>query len=111
MINKAPETLHAFRTGSIRNAEYTKPYMHNGVFKTLEEVIDFYDVGGGHGRKMVVDNQTLAGDSLKLSASDKKELLAFINSLNEEIIFEAPPASLPVSSDKVLNNRRVGGQY
>jgi cytochrome c peroxidase len=111
LINRAPETLNAFRTGSIRNAKYTKPYMHNGVFKSLDEVIDFYDVGGGQGKKMAVDNQTLAGDSLKLSASDKKELLAFIYSLNEEIIFEAPPASLPVSSDKSLNNRKPGGQY
>ena len=51
LINKAPETLHAFRTGSIRNAQYTKPYMHNGVFKTLDEVIDFYDVGGGLGKE------------------------------------------------------------
>jgi cytochrome c peroxidase len=111
MVNKAPETLHAFRTGSIRNAKFTKPYMHNGVFKTMEEVIDFYDAGGGMGKKMSVDNQTLSGDSLKLSTSDKKELMAFIYSLNEEIIFEAPPASLPASSNKLLNNRRIGGQY
>ena len=46
-INPANETKAAFRTGSIRNAAFTKPYMHNGVFKTLEEVIDFYDAGGG----------------------------------------------------------------
>ena len=111
MVNKAPETLHAFRTGSIRNAEYTKPYMHNGVFKTLEEVIDFYDVGGGLGKKMIVDNQTLSGDSLKLSPSDKRELLAFIYSLNENIIFEEPPTALPASSDKALNKRKVGGDY
>ena len=111
MINKAPETLHAFRTGSIRNAEYTKPYMHNGVFKSLEEVIDFYDVGGGQGKKLVVDNQTLPGDSLHLTRSEKKELLAFIYSLNEDIIFEEPPASLPPSSDKALNNRKPGGEY
>ena len=111
MINKAPETLHAFRTGSIRNAEYTKPYMHNGVFKSLEEVIDFYDVGGGQGKKLVVDNQTLPGDSLHLTLSEKKDLLAFIYSLNEDIIFEEPPASLPVSTDKALNNRKPGGVY
>lgn len=111
MINKAPETLHAFRTGSIRNAEYTGPYMHNGVFKTLKEVIDFYDVGGGQGKKLVVDNQTLPGDSLKLSSTEKADLLAFIHSLNEEIIFEPPPQSLPVSSDKTLNSRKVGGEY
>jgi len=111
MINKAPETLHAFRTGSIRNAVYTKPYMHNGVFKSLEEVIDFYDVGGGQGKKLVVDNQTLPGDSLHLTRTEKKELLAFIYSLNEDIIFEEPPASLPPSTDKALNNRKPGGEY
>jgi cytochrome c peroxidase len=111
LINPAPETLHAFRTGSIRNAQYTKPYMHNGVFQTLEEVIDFYDSGGGQGKKMVVNNQTLSGDSLKLTEKQKKDLLAFIYSLNEEIIFEEPPLSLPSSSEKALNNRKVGGEY
>ncbi len=111
MINKAPETMHAFRTGSIRNAEYTKPYMHNGVFRSLEEVIDFYDVGGGQGKKLIVDNQSLPGDSLHLTVSEKKELLAFIYSLNEDIIFEEPPASLPPSTDKALNNRKPGGEY
>jgi cytochrome c peroxidase len=111
MINKAPETLHAFRTGSIRNAQYTGPYMHNGVFKTLEEVIDFYNVGGGQGKKLAVDNQTLSRDSLKLSPIEKIDLIAFIHSLNEKIIFEDPPISLPLSSEKTLNLRKVGGQY
>jgi cytochrome c peroxidase len=111
LVNRAPETLHAFRTGSIRNAEYTKPYMHNGVFKTLDEVIDFYDVGGGRGKKIAVDNQTLSTDSLKLTSAEKKDLLAFIYSLNEDIIFEEPPVSLPHSSEESLNQRKVGGQY
>jgi cytochrome c peroxidase len=111
LINQAPETLHAFRTGSIRNAIYTKPYMHNGVFKSLKEVIDFYDAGGGQGKKMTVENQTLSGDSLKLNPADKKDLLTFMYSLNEEIIFEEPPAVLPASSDKNLNKRKPGGEY
>ena len=111
VINNAPETMHAFRTGSIRNAQYTKPYMHNGVFKTLEEVIEFYDAGGGQGKKMKVDNQTLSADSLKLTVADKKDLLTFMYSLNEAIIFEEPPVALPASSDKSLNNRKLGGEY
>ena len=41
--------LFAFKTPTLRNIELTAPYMHNGVFKTLEEVVDFYDGGGGHG--------------------------------------------------------------
>ena len=111
LINPAPETLNAFRTGTIRNAQFTKPYMHNGVFNSLEEVIDFYDAGGGTGKKMTVGNQTLSGDSLKLNNTEKKELIAFIHSLNEKIIFEDPPVALPSSSEKALNKRLVGGEY
>jgi cytochrome c peroxidase len=111
LVNPASETLNAFRTGSIRNAQYTRPYMHNGVFNTLEEVIDFYNAGGGSGKNLPVANQTLSGDSLKLSVTEKKQLIAFIHSLNEDIIFENPPTALPLSSDKQLNKRKVGGQY
>ena len=85
--------------------------MHNGVFQTLEQVIDLYDAGGGAGRKLAVDNQTLSTDSLKLNKTEKSELIAFIKSLNENIIFEAPPPTLPASSNKELNRRRVGGEY
>ncbi len=110
-INAAKETAHAFRTGTIRNAEKTKPYMHNGVFATLEQVIDFYDAGGGSGKGLVVENQTLSADSLHLSANEKKQLLAFIYSLTEHVVFEVAPAQLPVSSIAVLNKRKVGGTY
>ena len=85
--------------------------MHNGVFQTLDQVIDIYDAGGGVGKKLVVDNQTLSTDSLKLSKEEKSNLIAFIHSLNENVIFEAPPAALPASSNKSLNNRKVGGEY
>ncbi|MBS1773497.1 MAG: cytochrome C peroxidase [Bacteroidetes bacterium] len=110
-INPANETMMAFRTGSIRNTEHTAPYMHNGVFRTMEEVIDFYDAGGGIGHGLKIDNQTLSSDSLKLNKTEKKNLLAFIRSLNENIPFEAPPATLPQSKNKALNNRKIGGEY
>jgi cytochrome c peroxidase len=110
-INPANETFDAFRTGSIRNAQFTKPYMHNGVFKTLNEVIDFYDAGGGVGKGLNVPNQTLETDSLHLTQQDKKDLLAFIFSLNENVIFENPPATLPLSKNEELNTRKIGGEY
>ena len=110
-INPANETFDAFRTGTIRNAQFTKPYMHNGVFKTLDEVIDFYDAGGGAGKGLNVPNQTLESDSLHLTEQDKKDLLAFIFSLSENVIFENPPASLPLSKNAELNLRKVGGEY
>jgi cytochrome c peroxidase len=110
-INPSSETLNAFRTGTVRNSAYTKPYMHNGVFTTLEEVIDFYDAGGGAGRGLNVSNQTLSSDSLHLSIEEKKYLIAFIQSLNENIQFEEAPKELPLSINKQLNTRKVGGTY
>jgi cytochrome c peroxidase len=110
-INPAPQTMNAFRTGSIRNAAFTKPYMHNGVFNTLDEVISFYNAGGGVGKGLKISNQTLSADSLKLSKTEKETLKAFINSLNENIKFEDAPGALPISKDKNLNNRKVGGEY
>lgn len=110
-VNPANETMNAFRTNTIRNSALTKPYMHNGIFQTLEQVIDLYDAGGGAGKKLSVSNQTLSSDSLKLSKEEKIDLVAFIRSLNENIIFEQAPSKLPSSSKKELNKRKVGGEY
>ncbi len=110
-INPVAQTMNAFRTGSIRNAAFTKPYMHNGIFNSIDEVISFYDAGGATGKGLPVRNQTLSGDSLKLSKLEKEELTAFLHSLNENIKFEAAPSTLPVSKNNSLNDRKVGGEY
>jgi cytochrome c peroxidase len=73
---------HAFKTPTVRNAGRTAPYMHNGVFSTLEQVVDFYDHGGGVGEGERLDNQTLPTDSLHLSGEEKKALAAFLRSLD-----------------------------
>ncbi len=110
-VHAAMETKNAFRTPTIRNSAFTKPYMHNGSFKTLEEVIDFYNAGGGAGKGIDVSNQTLSADSLRLTKQEKTQLIAFLNSLTENIPFETPPQNLPLSKDKTLNRRKVGGEY
>ncbi len=110
-VHPVPEMRNAFRTPTVRNIQFTKPYMHNGVFNTLEQVIDFYDGGGGQGRGLDVPNQTLSADSLKLSAEEKEALISFMMSLNEEVVFDDPPSGLPASGDKSLNSRKVGGEF
>ena len=85
--------------------------MHNGVFSTMDEVIDFYDKGGGVGRKLVVENQTLDTAPLQLTSDEKSNLLAFLKSLDENITFDKPPKALPSSSIRSLNKRKVGGEY
>jgi len=110
-VHSSNETKQAFRTGNIRNIERTKPYMHNGVFSNLNQVLDFYDGGGGIGHGFVINNQTLSSDSLHLSKLDKEKLMYFFKSLNEDIPLDMLPEKLPLSNQKKLNNRKVGGTY
>jgi cytochrome c peroxidase len=85
-VSKIHHQLRQFKTTSVRNAALTAPYMHNGVFKTLAEVIAFYDTGGGIGRGLDVPEQTVSADSLHLSGLEKTQLIAFIESLTDTVI-------------------------
>ncbi|WP_264553752.1 cytochrome-c peroxidase [Flavobacterium sp. N2038] len=84
VITQAAIHKHSFKTPTIRNIELTAPYMHNGVYKTLEEVIDFYNEGGGLGKGFDVPNQTLPEDKLNLSDLEKKQLIAFMKTLTDK---------------------------
>jgi cytochrome c peroxidase len=83
-LTKAIIHQHSFKTPTIRNIELTAPYMHNGVFKTLEEVIDFYNNGGGKGLGFELENQTLPEDKLNLTDLEKKQLIAFMKTLTDK---------------------------
>ena len=74
---------YAFKTPTLRNIDLTAPYMHNGVYRTLEEVIDFYDKGGGSGLGIAPVNQTLPANRLQLSEKEKRQLIAFLHSLTD----------------------------
>jgi cytochrome c peroxidase len=84
VITQAAIHKNSFKTPTIRNIELTAPYMHNGVYKTLEEVIDFYNEGGGIGLGLEVPNQTLPEDKLNLSDKEKKQLIAFMKTLTDK---------------------------
>ncbi len=81
-IYQIPQFRFAFKTPSVRHLELTAPYMHNGVFKTLEEVVDFYNEGGGNGLGMNLEYQTLPEDKLNLSSEEKAAIVAFLKALN-----------------------------
>lgn len=73
-----------FKTPTIRNIEMTAPYMHNGVYQTLEEVVDFYNRGGGQGMGIELPYQTLPPEPLELTDKEQKDLVAFMKSLTDE---------------------------
>ena len=74
---------NSFKTPTLRNIAQTAPYMHNGVFTNLEQVVDFYNKGGGVGLGLPVSNQTLPADQLNLTDSEKKALIAFMKTLSD----------------------------
>jgi len=82
-IYTASNYLGAFKTPTVRNAARTAPYMHNGVYRTLAEVLEFYNRGGGAGLGLDVPNQTLPFDRLNLTPSEKRALVAFMESLTD----------------------------
>jgi cytochrome c peroxidase len=58
--------------------------MHNGVYKTLEEVIEFYNLGGGYGIGITnQEYQTLPPDPLNLTDQEKTDLINFMKTLTD----------------------------
>ncbi len=79
-----PSYKHAFKTPTVRNAALTAPYMHNGVYADLKQLMDFYNNGGGAGLGLKLSNQTLSEDSLHLTDKEVGDVIAFIKSLNSK---------------------------
>jgi cytochrome c peroxidase len=93
--DEAAHLAHAFKTMTVRNAELTAPYMHNGAFKTLEEVMHFYNQGGGAGMGLEIPNQTLPDARLDLSRQEMDDIIAFMESLTDTVGMTDVPVRLP----------------
>lgn len=76
-VTKNPKDIGKFRTPSLRELKFTAPYMHNGVFATLAQVVDFYDAGGG-----TSSSKSSLLRPLNLSSAEKADLVAFLEALS-----------------------------
>ena len=74
--------LGKFKVPGLRNVTLTAPYMHNGQFKTLEEVIEYYDNPYAF-IEAPINIDTLMLEPLNLSAKEKQDLLNFLHSLTD----------------------------
>jgi cytochrome c peroxidase len=70
LITKDKKDWKAFKTPTVWEISKTGPYMHNGIFQTLDEVIEFFDQGGGKGNTAL--------KPLNLSAEEKRQLKTFL---------------------------------
>ncbi len=102
---------YAFKTTTVRNAELTAPYMHNGVYKTLDDVMRFYNMGGGKGIGIELPNQTLPFDSLALSPSEIRALISFVKTLTDTTGLTVTPTALPSFNLEAWQRRKIGGMY
>ena len=83
-LNQLDPLKYSFKTPTIRNIEKTAPYMHNGVYDKLEEVVKFYELGGGNGIGMNLAYQTLPFDNLQLTPKEKNDLISFMLTLTDK---------------------------
>lgn len=79
-----------FRVPGLRNIALTAPYMHDGRFQTLEEVLEHYS-SGGHG----VENEDVNIRPFELTEQDKSDLIAFLNALTDTTFINNPAFSNP----------------
>ena len=82
-ITKKETDLGKFKTPGLRNIAVTAPYMHNGMFKTLDEVLDYYNNPGAF-----VNNSINIDEALKkplgLTDKEKKDIIAFLKTLTDK---------------------------
>ena len=97
---KRSEDKGKFRTPPLRYLVYTAPYMHNGVFETLEEIIEFYDQGGGKD-----PHKSPLMKPLGLTDQERQDLVEFLKSLSGSEVVEKRPKLPPYEA----SDSAVGG--
>lgn len=99
-----------FRTPSLRNIALTGPYMHNGVFDDLEEVLEFYDDisrGNGNSQNNNVNDNQIANDARNLNLNNNQidDIVAFLETLTDRSFDTSIPASVPSNLQVPINIR------
>jgi cytochrome c peroxidase len=81
-ITKNPNDIGKFKVPGLRNVAITAPYMHNGMFKTLEEVVDYYN-NPYLTVSQPINIDTLLLQPLHLTEENKKDLVSFLKTLTD----------------------------
>lgn len=82
-----PNDRGKFKVPSLRNVEYSFPYMHDGRFQTLAEVVEFYNMGG-HPSPTLDPNMKAAGVGRNWSEAQKQGLIDFMKTLSDPQFLE-----------------------
>jgi cytochrome c peroxidase len=103
-LSPDPNLLGAFRVPTLRNVNATAPYFHAGQFKTLNEVVHFYNDNRGHaappGEKLKIHWHVHMTRGPEMSKEEEQDIVAFLASLDDQSMTpsvpETAPSGLPV---------------
>jgi cytochrome c peroxidase len=95
LVTKSVADRAKFKVPTLRNIARTAPYMHDGRFSTLEEVVEFYN--SGVRRSSTVDPlmQFNLAPGLRLDEQDKSDLVAFLKTLTDDQFLTNPRHRMP----------------
>jgi cytochrome c peroxidase len=94
-ITGDPMSHGAYKAPTLRNIELTGPYMHDGRFKTLEEVVDFYSEGVVNSPYIDPLMHHVATGGARLTENEKADVIAFIKTLRDDAFLTNPAFSKP----------------
>jgi cytochrome c peroxidase len=86
-----------FKAPSLRNVAVRSPYMHDGRFKTLEEVVEFYDTGIRNNPSLdrVLRNADGSVSRMNLDASQRTALVDYLRTFTDSVFLRSPKFSNP----------------
>jgi len=90
-----PMDLGAYKAPTLRNIIYTAPYMHDGRFATLDEVIDFYSHNVSWSPYIDPLMHHVANNGVQLTQKEKEDLKAFLMTLSDETFITNPDYACP----------------
>jgi len=95
-VTKRSSDVGAFKTPSLRNVEFTGPYMHDDRFETLEEVVEHYNSGVKNSPALdPIMTKSGKETGLRLTEQEKEDLIAFLKTLSDPSFVENPAHGSP----------------
>lgn len=94
-ITKQEKDIGQFKIPSLRNIAVTSPYMHDGRFETLEEVLDFYSEGVNNSYNIDSKMEFAHQGGVRLTTEEKKNIVAFLKTLTDSTFLTSPKYGNP----------------
>jgi cytochrome c peroxidase len=105
LVTGAEADRGKFKTPTLRNIALTAPYMHDGRFSTLEDVVEHYSSGVKRGDTLDPNLAKHPAEGIRLSAEDKRALVAFLKTLTDEGFVQSAASGIEPNVSQLSTER------